>query len=142
MKKMSDADANREKIKILFERVLNGGNDDYLDELIAADYIEHNPVPGQEPGAEGVKIKLKDLRAAFPDIRFFPAETVAEGDLVAVRYHWEATHNGPFMGLAPTGKKVSVNGMDFYRFKNGKLAEHWDCADMLGLMVQLKVFRV
>ncbi|WP_048151771.1 ester cyclase [Methanolacinia paynteri] len=139
---MSDADANKEKIKILFDRVLNGGDDYYLDELIAADYIEHNPVPGQEPGAEGVKNKLKDLRAAFPGIRFFPGEFVAEGDLVAVSYRWEATHNGPFMGLAPTGKRVSVEGMDFYKFKNGKLAEHRDCADMLGLMVQLRVFRL
>lgn len=139
---MNDADANKEKIKILFDRVLNKGDDDYLDDLIADDYVEDNPVPRQEPGAEGVKNKLKDLRAAFPDIRFFPGEFVAEGDLVAACYHWEATHNGPFMGLAPTGKRVSVDGMDFYRFKNGKLAEHWDCTDMLGLMIQLRVFRL
>jgi predicted ester cyclase len=139
---MSDADENREKITGLFDRVLNRGEDGYLDGLIAEDYIENNPVPGQAPGAEGIKDKLKGIRAAFPDIRFFLEELVGEGDLVAARYHWEATHNGPFMGLAPTGKKVSVAGMDFYRFKDGKLAGHWDCSDMLGLMQQLGVFRV
>ncbi|MBP1927572.1 putative ester cyclase [Methanolinea mesophila] len=51
---------------------------------------------------------MKDLRAAFPDLQFFPEGLVAEGDLVAVRYHWTGTRTGRFLGLAPTGTQVLV----------------------------------
>jgi predicted ester cyclase len=130
---------NKQRIRMLFEQVLNKGEDGLLDDLIAMDYIEHHPVPGQAPGAAGIKNKLKGLRASFPDIRFFLEELIAEHDLVAARYHWKATQTGPFMDLAPTGKHVVVRGMDFYRVSGGKVVEHWDSVDRLGLLQQLAI---
>jgi steroid delta-isomerase-like uncharacterized protein len=134
---MTVKDTNKQRIRMLFEEVLNHGSVGLLDDLISGDYIDHNPVPGQGPGAEGIRNKLKGLREAFPDIRFLLEDLVAENDLVAARYHWKATQTGPFMGLPPTGNQVDVKGMDFYRIRDGKLVEHWDSVDQLGLMQQL-----
>jgi predicted ester cyclase len=102
---MTVKDTNKQRIRMLFEEVLNRGRVGLLDNLISGDYIDHNPVPGQGPGAEGIRNKLKGLREAFPDIRFLLEDLVAENDLVAARYHWKATQTGPFMGLPPRGTR-------------------------------------
>jgi steroid delta-isomerase-like uncharacterized protein len=128
---------NQTVITRLFDEVLNQGNLDLLDELIGANYLEHDPVPGQLAGAAGIKAKLVALRQAFPDIHFNLEELVSEGAAVAARYGWEGTHMAEFMGIQPTGKTVRVRGMDFYRLQNAKIVEHWDCIDEIGLLRQL-----
>jgi predicted ester cyclase len=80
---------------------------------------------------------LTALRGAFPDLRFTLEDLVAEGDRVAARYYWEGTQEGEFMGYRPTGQAVRVGGMDFYRLRDGKIVEHWDRVDELGLLRQL-----
>ncbi len=135
--RMSTESSNKQRVEMLFDRVLNRGEDGLLDALVSPAYIEHNPVPGQAPGADGIKRKLQGLRTAFPDIRFSLEDLVAENDRVAARYHWTGTQTGSFMGRSPTGKEVTVQGMDFYRFSDGKLVEHWDSTDQLGLLKQL-----
>lgn len=128
---------NKTLVRRLFDAILSQGRVELLDELIAPAYVENNPVPGQKPGAEGVKARLKTLRGAFPDIRFVLESLVAEGALVAARYHWEGTHKGTFLGIPPTGRKVVVRGMDFYRFAEGRIVEHWDNVDEFGMLSQL-----
>jgi len=128
---------NKAVITRLFDEVLNQGNLEVLDELIGADYLEHNPVPGQLPGAAGIKAKLVALRQAFPDIHFNLEELIGEGAAVAARYGWEGTHMAEIMGIQPTGKTVRVRGMDFYRLQDARIAEHWDCVDEIGLLRQL-----
>jgi steroid delta-isomerase-like uncharacterized protein len=136
---MNLADTGRSKalIRQLFEDVLNAGRLDLLDSLIAGSYAEHNPAPGQAPGAEGVRAKIQGLRAAFPDLHFTLEELVGEGATVAARYHWEGTHRGSFLGIAPTGRRLLVRGMDFYRFEGGRIVEHWDNVDEFGMLTQL-----
>jgi steroid delta-isomerase-like uncharacterized protein len=128
---------NKNLVRRLFEEVLNGGRLELLDALIAPGYVENNPAPGQAAGAAGVKAKIEGLRAAFPDLRFVLEELVGEGAIVAARYHWEGTHKGPFLGIPATGRRVSVRGMDFYRFADGWLVEHWDNVDEFGMLSQL-----
>jgi steroid delta-isomerase-like uncharacterized protein len=128
---------SKDVIKRLFDEVLNGDRRDLLDEMIADDYLEHNPVPGQLPGSEGIRLKLEAFRAAFHDLYFDLEEIISEGSMVAVCYHWEATNKGDFMAIPATGRRVSVRGMDFYRVKGGKIVEHWDSVDQLGLLRQL-----
>ena len=77
------------------------------------------------------------LRTAFPDIRVTVFDTVAEGDLVAVRGEISGTHRGELMGLPPTGNGVSVSVMDFNRIASGRVHERWGQLDMLGLLQQL-----
>jgi len=128
---------NKNLVRRLFEEVLNGGRLELLDALVAPAYVENSPAPGQVPGPAGVKAKIEALRTAFPDVRFVLEELVSEGAIVAARYHWEGTHGGAFLGIPPTGRRVSVRGMDFYRFADGWLVEHWDNVDEFGMLSQL-----
>jgi steroid delta-isomerase-like uncharacterized protein len=128
---------NKARIRRLFDEVLNGGRLDMLDQLVGAGYVEHNPAPEQVAGAGGVRSKIQALQAAFPDLHFVLEELIGEGAIVAARYHWQGTHKGTFLGIAPTGRKLLVRGMDFYRFEGGRLIEHWDSVDEFGMLTQL-----
>ena len=128
---------NKALIRRLFDEVLNGGRLDMLDQLVGAGYVEHNPAPEQVAGAAGIRSKIHALQAAFPDLRFVLEELIGEGAIVAARYHWQGTHKGSFLGIAPTGRKLLVRGMDFYRFEGGRLVEHWDNVDEFGMLTQL-----
>jgi steroid delta-isomerase-like uncharacterized protein len=132
-----DSTAQKTVVRGLFDQVLNNGRMQMIDDCFADDFVEHNPAPGQGAGREGVKNRVRALRAAFPDVRFVLDEVIAENDVVAVRYRWEGTHSGDFLGIPATGRRVAVRGMDFYRFKNGRVAEHWDNMDELAMLTQL-----
>ncbi len=121
----------------LYDRVFNHGDLSAIDRLVAADAVEHTPIPGMPPGAEGVKQITTMYRKAFPDLHIEAEEIVVEGDLVAARVTLTGTHQGEFMGIAPTGRSVRMVGMDMMRVKDGKFVEHWGVEDALGMMQQL-----
>ena len=123
----------------LIEEVINQGKLSTLDELIAADAVDHSLPPGLPPGREGVKLFLGMIRTAFPDIHETVEDIIAEGDTVVTRTTWRGTHQGALLGIAPTGKQVSVSGIDISRVASGKFVEHWQSADDLGLLQQLGV---
>jgi predicted ester cyclase len=77
------------------------------------------------------------LYKAFPDINFTIEDIVAEGDKVVARFTWRGTHNGEWLGVPPTGKKVSQTVISIYRIAGRKILEGWAVGDMLGLMQQL-----
>ena len=81
---------------------------------------------------------MGELRG-LPDMDFRVEDMIAEGDLVASRNVWHGTHTGPFRGMPPTGKKVTVTAMGFSRIKDGKVLEHWGQVDFLGLLQQIGV---
>lgn len=130
-------EGNRAVIARLFADVLNGGRLEILNRIIAPNYVEHSPAPGQAPGVAGVRAKIAGLRAAFPDIHFTLEAMVAQGDLVAARWHFTGTQTGKLGEIAPTGRSVRVDGIDFYRVVDGRIAAHWACEDQLGLLRQL-----
>jgi steroid delta-isomerase-like uncharacterized protein len=132
-----DGERNKALIRRLFEEVLNAGNFGLLDQLIGASYVEHNPVANQATGAAGVRDRVLGLRVAFPDLRFVLEELIAEDAIVAARYRWQGTHKGLFLGIAPTGRRLSVRGMDFYRLEDGRVIERWDTVDEFGMLSQL-----
>jgi len=132
---------NKNVIRRLFDEVLNGNNPDVLYDLIPDNYIDHNPLPDSPLGAEGVKLKMHGIRSAFPDLHFFLDQLVSENNFVAARYHWTGTQKGAFDNIPATRKKVSVNGMDFYRIEDGKIIEHWHTIDELGLFKQLGIVK-
>lgn len=131
------SERNKALIRRLFDEVLNAGNFGLLDQLIGASYVEHNPVAKQAAGAAGIRERIQTMRTAFPDLRFVVDELIAEDAIVAARYHWQGTHKGPFLGIAPTGRRLSVRGMDFYRLDDGRVIEHWDVVDEFGMLSQL-----
>ena len=132
------SDGNKECVRRLFDEVWNRGKVSLLDTLIGAAYVDHNPAPGQPAGAAGVRSRVETLRAAFPDLRFAVEQLVAEEDIVAARFSWRGTHKGEaFLGIPPSGKAVLVRGMEFYRLRDGRIIEHWDNVDELGMLTQM-----
>jgi steroid delta-isomerase-like uncharacterized protein len=110
-----------------------------LEEFIAADFVSHSTPPGLAPGIEGVKQMVSIFQNAFPDMDGAIEDVVAEGDKVVVRFSTTGTHQGEFFGIPPTGKRIRSTGINIFRIANGKIVEHWNNADDLGLMQQLGV---
>jgi predicted ester cyclase len=131
------ADEHKEVYRHIIEAV-SLGDIDALDALIASDLVDHNPVPGQVPGLTGFKQWVTTARTSFPDLRGTVEQVLAEGDLVAGRVTWRGTHDGPFAGVAPTGRRVTFEAYHFVRFAGGKAAEWWGTADISGALAQLR----
>jgi steroid delta-isomerase-like uncharacterized protein len=108
-------------------------------ELFADDYVNHNPppIPGADAGKEGNLLAMKLFAQAFPDARAQTVNVIAEDDLVVLHDIVRGTHEGEFMGVAPTGKQVSVDFIHIFRIANGRFAERWGLIDAMGLMQQL-----
>jgi len=111
------------------------------DEIIAVDYIRHdpaNPVVGVL-GPEGIKQYVSEYHAAFPDIRNNIESIFAEGDKVVSRCIVTGTHKGVFKGIPPTGKYGEIPAIMIFRIADGKIIESWFAFDTLGMMQQLGV---
>jgi len=119
--------------------VLNDKNVNAVDELMAANYIDHNPAPGVPSGTEGMKQLMSMFFSAFPDLHATIDVLVAEGDLVVGRMTNTGTHTGDFMGIPATGKKVSFTETHIVRIADGKAVEHWGNQDDMGMMQPLGV---
>ena len=115
----------------------NGGQLDKLDSLVIDDYVEHDPVPGQEPGREGLKKAYALFNSPFPDLKFSFDDVIAEDDLVVGWGMISGTHQGDFFGVPATGKKVHWTGTRVFRLKEGKVTDGWMNLDMLGLLQQM-----
>ena len=127
----------RELVRRLHAALLESRAPGVVDDFFAPDFVSHNNPPGFPPGAEGVKQFFTMFRDAFPDVSVDIDEIVAEGDRVAVATTFTGTHEGELMGVAPTGRRVSVTGIDIVRVAGGRIAEHRGLTDMVGLMRQL-----
>jgi steroid delta-isomerase-like uncharacterized protein len=129
---------NKQLARRLYDEVLNDGNIAAVDELAVQNYEEHDPLPGQGTGCEGLKERFTMLMDAFKP-RFTIEDVIAEDDRVMVRWTNTGTHVGVFLGIPPTGRTVTVAGIDVYRVQDGKLAEHWHVVDQLAMLQQLGV---
>jgi steroid delta-isomerase-like uncharacterized protein len=131
-------EANKELVRRYYDEVHNRRNYDRIEELVTPDFKEHDPLPGQAAGREGMKDRERML-AANLDVRFTVEDIIAEGEKVVVRWRNHGTHIGEFLGIPPTGKEFSVEGINVYRVLDGKLAEGWSVVDVFGQLLQLGV---
>jgi steroid delta-isomerase-like uncharacterized protein len=131
---------NKTVIRRFLEEIFEGGNLELVDELIAPDYVLHDPsVPGEVEGPEAMKQYINMYRTAFPDTRFTVEDQIAEGDEVVTRWTGQGTNEGELMGIPPTGQQVTVTGITFDLVSGGKMQETWVNYDALGMMQQLGV---
>ncbi len=121
------------------EEVINQGNIDAIDELIDPGVVDYAAPPGFPTGREGAKRFFAMLSSAFPDLHLTIEDMIAEGDKVVVRGTWNGTHEGEFMGIPATGRRVTVSQIDITRCADGRMVERWGQLDALGLMQQLGV---
>ena len=123
------------------DEVWNQGKLDVVEQLVAPDCITHDPAaPGREiRGLDGIKDLVSMYRTAFPDTDFEINDLILEGNKVAARITASGTHKGALMGIAPTGKRVSISGTVITHFRDGKQIESWASYDQLGMLQQLGV---
>jgi steroid delta-isomerase-like uncharacterized protein len=130
---------NKKFMSNFIEEVINKKNLDAADDLAAADFIEHLPFPGQGPGREGLKFAINAMLTGFPDMNWTVQEQIAEGETVVTRFTWTGTHDGAFMGIPPTNKKVEVWGVVIDVVRDGLFAESRIIMDTVGLLQQVGV---
>jgi len=129
---------NKSIVRRFFEVGPSRGDLDAANELLAPDFFLHVPLPCS-PGVRGIDEVVSACRAAFQDLQVTVEDMVTEGDMVAARFTARGVHNGAFMGLPPTGKPITMTGMEIFRLEKGKIAELWGEANLLGLMQQLGI---
>jgi steroid delta-isomerase-like uncharacterized protein len=128
-------EANKELVQRLYT-ALNDADVTAIGELVAADYVEHDPLPGQGSGREGVVDRFSMIVNGLAP-RFTVHDVVAEGDRVVVRWTNAGTHVGEFAGIPATGQTFTIGGIDIYRVADGLLCEHWHQIDQLSMLGQL-----
>lgn len=129
-------DRNEAVVRRLIEEVLNRGQTDRLAEIVTTDHVGHDPF-GDHYGPEGMRIVVAEYRTAFPDLAFTIDDLVVAGDTVAWRFTLCGTHTGPFIGIPPTGRKVTTIGITIDRLAEHRLTESWVSLDALRLLRQM-----
>lgn len=118
-------------------QLLNDHEIDRIDEVFATDVVDHDPAPHQGAGAAGIKEFWSSFHAGFPDFAIAPAVVTADDEHVTVVLDVTGTHTGEFNGIAPSGKSISVRGIQVGRFADGKIVERWGATDEAGIMKQI-----
>jgi len=132
-------EANKLLMQHTYAALFNTGNLAIADELVSTDFVNHDAPPHVPGGPEGLRQMVVMLRTAFPDLHYETKEVIGEGDWVAVQTILHGTHNGPFFGIAPTGRQVVQEQIHLIRFVDGNGVEHRAVRDDLGLLRQLGV---
>src|SRR4051794_21554609 len=120
--------------------VITQGRLEVADELLDADFVDHNALAGTSPGALGFKETVQLLRGAFPDLTVTPQHYLVEGDMVVEHAESSGTHDGSFYGLAPTHAPIAISALVMMRLTpEGRIAERWGVFNLLDMMQQLGI---
>ena len=134
---MSVEEDNKALVRRFTEEVINQGNLDVADELLAPNFVDHDVIPGKVGGIEDVKRWIAERRASFSDLHFSIEEQIAEGDKVVSRIISSGTHDqNEYRGLAPSGARITMETVNIYRVVEGKIVEVRHTANTAGLWQQ------
>jgi steroid delta-isomerase-like uncharacterized protein len=120
-----------------FEHGFRAADQAVIDALGDPGLVDHNPAPGHEPTLDGFKQKVAGFKALFPDIKEDLQDIVASGDTVATRWVVTGSLQQEFMGIPAAGQAIRVEGMNFYRIRDGRVTDIWTQFDGAALMRQL-----
>ena len=136
---MTERDAKAVLSRIANE-IWNQGKLEVCDEVMAPEARYHGPhMPDGLGSRDTWKRAIEMYRAAFPDSHVVYEELYTFGDTVVGRWSATATHTGPLPGLEPTGKKITIGGIQIFRLRDGRIVEGWEQLNMLGMWQQLGV---
>jgi serine phosphatase RsbU (regulator of sigma subunit) len=128
---MSVEENNKALVRRFFDEVYNRGNLDIADELLSADYVDHTTPPGRHAGREGLKRSVAKQRASSSDLHISIEEQIAEGDKVVTWVIGSGAHDRErFMGLAPTGERMTMKHIIISRVVEGRIVEEWRVSDI------------
>jgi serine phosphatase RsbU (regulator of sigma subunit)/predicted ester cyclase len=121
----SEAEEHKAIARRFLEEHMAEGNLDVIDELLSPDFVDRSLMPGQGPTREDFKRSLAELLEAYPITNFTIEEQIAEGDTGVTKYRQSSVHRGEIMGLPPTGKEITGEGIYIHRITGGKITEEW-----------------
>lgn len=131
---------NQSTVRRLYEEVWNGRKLETLGQLVSPSHALHGPnFTGSSIGPEAYKHQVAQFVRAFPDLHWEIEETISEKDKVVVLWTFTGTHKGEYRGIAPTNKKVSVDGITVHHVTDGKIMDSYANWDTWGMMQQLGV---
>jgi steroid delta-isomerase-like uncharacterized protein len=133
------AEQNKALVRRFVEEAQTLHNMAAIDEYMSPNFVDHSVPPGLPPGPEGVKMQFTMYISALPDLQAIIHDQVADEDKVVTRKTLRGTHQGDLMGIPPTGRMVDIEVIDILRIQDGKITDHWNNVDRLGLMQQLGV---
>ena len=135
---MTTAEKNKATVTRFNKEFIEGADINAFNDIIAPVFINQTAPPGVPKGPDGVMYFFNHfLRPAFPDMKVEIQRQVAENDMVTTHKVFHATHQGDFMGIPATGKKLDIEVMDIIRLQNGKFVEHWNVVDWQQVITQL-----
>ena len=139
---MSAAESNKAIVRRFYEEI-DKGNIDAMDELVAENYINHDPppVPNLPPGRAGLKRVFELFWNATPGHHVIE-DQIADGDKVVTRLRGVGKHEKEIFGNPGTGNSLDVKAIAIHRIENGKLAEHWSAMDTAALLQQLGAIKL
>lgn len=117
--------------------VIARGDTSQVDQLFASNWTNHDPSLPQLQGLDGARQLVQLSHSAFPDGRITVENLTSEGDKVGATFSFTGTNTGTFLGLAPTGKAVNVEGAGIFRVVDGKVTDNWANLDAMAMMQQL-----
>jgi steroid delta-isomerase-like uncharacterized protein len=136
-------DLNKKVVRRFVEECWNQENLIKASELLTDQVRFHDPVfPSMNPGIQNIKHHIQTCRKAFPDLRFTIDDTIAERNEVVVHWTAHGTHKGPFLGMEPTNRKVTIEGTSIYRLEASRIAETYANWNLATMMAQLGVIEV
>ncbi len=131
---------NKTIIRRLYQEVCNERKLEGADELLSASHALHDPVvSGSQVGPELYKRRVMEMTTGFPDLCFTIEDTIAEGEKFVTCWTISGTHQKEYMGIAATGRKISLEGITIHHIRKGKILDSYARWDVLGLMRQLGV---
>lgn len=126
-------------VRLNTEKVQGEGDFALFEELFADNFVDHTPQPGTTADKDGVRALYHRLRDAFPDFRPEIHWQSVDGDLVTTFKTYHGTHQGDFLGIAPTGRTVQFETVDAMRVRDGRIVEHWGVANLYSVLGQLGI---
>jgi predicted ester cyclase len=130
---------NKAAVRRLYQEAFGQGKPEVVDEVLDPDFVCYDPnsETGEIRGAQTMKGEIEYFRGAFPEDFFWRVEhQLAEGDEVTTRYTFGGTHQGEFFGVAGSGERIEISGINIDRCEGGKVVEEWASYDLLGAMRQ------
>ena len=128
------------KVRRFLEEGFGQGKTELVDEVLHSDFVCYDPnsEAGEVRGADTIKQEIEWFRSAVPDLTYTVEDQIAEGDKVVTRYTARGTHQGEFFGVAGTGNRIEMSGIQIDHFEEGgKMVEEWPEYDLLGAMRQM-----
>jgi steroid delta-isomerase-like uncharacterized protein len=134
------ANENGAVVRRFIDEVFNGGNFSAAEEILARDYVHHDPATAEMgSGREGLEQMVTFYRQAFPDFSVQLEDQIVAGDKVVERWTGRGTHQGALMGVPATGRSITASGISIHRLAGGKIAETWTIFDTASMLRQLGV---